>query len=92
LDADFRSVDATPSGVVTEPLTEMPILLIICCLLFLAMMLFGVACSYFCLKHRNVRLVRHTQLLSSGAGSAITKMSDNTIFPPMFEGIDLMAD
>lgn len=77
-----------PAGVVPgEPLTEMPILLIICCLLFLAMMLFGVACSYFCLKHRNVQLVRHTQLLSSGAGSAITKMSDTTIFPPMFEGI-----
>jgi len=72
-----------------EQLSEMPILLIICCLLFLAMMLFGVTFSYFCLKHRNVRLVRHTQLMSSGAGSAITKMSDNTIFPPMFEGLKI---
>lgn len=72
--------------VVPERLAEPQILLMICALLFLAMMLLGVACSYFCLKQRNIKLIRRRRELSSGPGSEVTGYSEQTIFVPPFEG------
>ena len=84
------SVANTPVGdPVPNRLAEPQILMIICALLFLAMMLFGVACSYFCLKQRNIRLIRRRRLIpSSGLGSEITGITDQTIFPP-FAGLKI---
>ncbi|KAK4015134.1 hypothetical protein OUZ56_030123 [Daphnia magna] len=84
------SVANTPAGdPVPNRLAEPQILMIICALLFLAMMLFGVACSYFCLKQRNIRLIRRRRLIpSSGLGSEITGITDQTIFPP-FAGLKI---
>ena len=72
--------------IVPERLAEPQILLMICALLFLAMMLLGVACSYFCLKQRNIKLIRRRRELSSGPGSEVTGYSEQTIFVPPFEG------
>ena len=73
---------------VPNRLAEPQILMIICALLFLAMMLFGVACSYFCLKQRNIKLIRRRRALSSGLGSEITGITEQTIFPP-FAGLKI---
>ena len=72
-----------------EGLGELQILLIICALLFLALMLFGVACSYYCLKQRNIKLIRRRRALSSGPGSVVTKMSESTLQLPMFDGLKI---
>lgn len=83
------SVANTPTGdPVPNRLAEPQILMIICALLFLAMMLFGVACSYFCLKQRNIKLIRRRRALSSGLGSEITGITEQTIFPP-FAGLKI---
>jgi len=81
--------DKPPPPITPERLGEVPILVIICALLFLAMMLFGVAFSYFCLKQRNIKLIRRRRALSSGPGSEITGMSEQTIFVPPFEGLKI---
>ena len=81
--------DKPAPPLVPERLGEVPILVIICALLFLAMMLFGVAFSYFCLKQRNIKLIRRRRALSSGPGSEITGMSEQTIFVPPFEGLKI---
>lgn len=75
---------APPAG-----LNELQILLIICALLFLALMLFGVAFSYFCLKQRNVKLIRRRHALSSAPGSIDTKISESTLQLPVFEGLKI---
>jgi hypothetical protein len=50
------------------------ILLMICTLLFLALLLLGLGCSYMCLKRRPVPVVHHQQF----AGSEITKVSGSS--------------
>lgn len=82
------SVANAPVDPVPQRLAEPQILMIICALLFLAMMLFGVACSYFCLKQRNIHLIRRRRVLSSGFGSEITGVSEQTLFPP-FAGLKI---
>lgn len=81
--------DVPPPAVVPERLAEPQILLMICALLFLAMMLLGVACSYFCLKQRNIKLIRRRRAISSGPGSEFTAYSEQTIFVPPFEGLKI---
>ena len=87
--ARISTPDVIPPAIPPERLAEPQILLMICALLFLAMMLLGVACSYFCLKQRNIKLIRRRRALSSGLGSEITGYSEQTIFVPPFEGLKI---
>ncbi|CAG7834178.1 unnamed protein product [Allacma fusca] len=43
---------------VPKPLKEFEVLLIICAVLFLGLMLLGLGCSYYCLKQRNIQVIR----------------------------------
>lgn len=63
-----------PSG---PSLSGLHILLIICSLLFLALTLLGMGCSYMCLKRRPIRVV-HRQT-TSYTGSEITKISGSSL-------------
>jgi len=56
---------------------ELEILLIICGILFLALLLVGMACSYTCLKKRNIHLVRRAP--PSLAPSTLSKMSGSSM-------------
>lgn len=64
---------------VPQRVGEVEILLIICAILFLALLLVGMACSYTCLKKRNIKLVRRRPM-SLGAPSDITKVSGSLLF------------
>lgn len=66
------------------PLREFEILLIICAIIFLALLLLGIGCSYYCLKKRNIKVVRRRP--ASTLGSDITKLSDP---PSMFGGLKI---
>ncbi|XP_045622584.2 LOW QUALITY PROTEIN: uncharacterized protein pot [Procambarus clarkii] len=66
------------------PVSEIEILLIICAIVFLALLLVGMACSYTCLKKRNIKLVRRRPM--SLAPSDITKMSGSSL---MFDGVKI---
>lgn len=70
---------------VPTPVGEIEILLIICAILFLALLLVGMACSYTCLKKRNIKLVRRRPM-SLGTPSDITKMSGSTL---LFDGVKI---
>merc|ERR1712038_1431545 len=67
-----------------QPLREFEILLIICAIIFLALMLLGIGCSYYCLKKRNIRVIRRRP--ASTIGSEVTRISDP---PSMFEGLKI---
>ncbi|KAG7154419.1 hypothetical protein Hamer_G018152 [Homarus americanus] len=75
--------EITPA--VPAPLSEVEILLIICAIFFLALLLVGMACSYTCLKKRNIKLVRRRPM-SLGAPSDITKMSGSSL---NFDGVKI---
>ena len=66
------------------PLRELEVLLIICAIIFMALMLLGIGCSYYCLKKRNIKVVRRRP--QSTLGSDITKASEP---PSMFTGLKL---
>lgn len=76
--APVTSSPIRPSTVSTAGLSEVEILIIICVLLFLSLLTLGIGISYFCLKRRNIRLVRRRKTISSGPGSEITKLSGTT--------------
>lgn len=63
---------------------EFEILLIICAIVFLALLLLGIGCSYYCLKKRNIRVIRRRPV--STIGSEVTRISDP---PSMFEGLKI---
>merc|ERR1719229_816420 len=67
-----------------QPLREFEILLIICAIIFLALLLLGIGCSYYCLKKRNIRVIRRRP--ASTIGSEVTRISDP---PSMFEGLKI---
>jgi hypothetical protein len=70
-----------PAPIINQPrLSELELLLIVCVLLFLALLLTGLGVSYFCLKRRNVKLERHRRLLA-GPPSDISRVSANTLEP-----------
>lgn len=73
----FRLPEATISPA-PKHVGEIEILLIICGILFLALLLVGMACSYTCLKKRNISLVRRRPL-SLGPPSTLSKMSGSSI-------------
>merc|ERR1712038_399557 len=66
------------------PLKEFEILLIICAIIFLALMLLGIGCSYYCLKRRNIKGVKRRP--ASTLGSEITKISEPI---SMFDGLKI---
>lgn len=70
--------------VAVAPLREFEILLIICAIVFLALLLLGIGCSYYCLKKRNIRVIRRRPV--STIGSEVTRISDP---PSMFEGLKI---
>ena len=67
-----------------QPLREFEILLIICAIIFLALLLLGIGCSYYCLKKRNIRVIRRRP--ASTIGSEVTRISDP---PSMFAGLKI---
>ncbi|KAK9685559.1 hypothetical protein QE152_g37948 [Popillia japonica] len=76
----FRQIlpTAAPSG---PPLGGFQILLIICGILFLSLLLLGLGCSHYCLRRRNMTVIRHPQFSSIGTESDITKMSSSLDYP-----------
>lgn len=74
----------TPIVGTLQPLREFEILLIICAIIFLALLLLGIGCSYYCLKKRNIRVIRRRP--ASTIGSEVTRISDP---PSMFEGLKI---
>jgi hypothetical protein len=83
---DGVAVCRLPEGpvVALQPLREFEILLIICAIVFLALLLLGIGCSYYCLKKRNIRVIRRRPV--STIGSEVTRISDP---PSMFEGLKI---
>ncbi|GFS29484.1 ZP domain-containing protein [Nephila pilipes] len=71
----------TPTRVSTARLSEVEILIIICLLLFLSLLTLGIGIAYFCLKRRNIRIIRKTAL-SSSPPSQITRLSSSNLQPP----------
>jgi len=67
-----------------QPLREFEILLIICAIIFLALLLLGIGCSYYCLKKRNIRVIRRRP--ASTIGSEVTRISDPA---SMFAGLKI---
>jgi hypothetical protein len=51
-------INLPPPVPVPKPLNELEVLMIICTLLFLGLMLLGLACSTYCLKQRNIQVIR----------------------------------
>lgn len=82
-----------PAPFKTEPIPpgpakrigEVEILMIICAIVFLALLLVGMACSYTCLKKRNIRIVRRRPM-SLGPPSEISKISGSSL---MFDGLKI---
>ncbi|GFV45817.1 ZP domain-containing protein [Trichonephila clavipes] len=70
-----------PTRISTARLSEVEILIIICLLLFLSLLTLGIGISYFCLKRRNIRIIRKTTL-SSSPPSQITRLSSSNLQPP----------
>lgn len=58
--------------------------MIICAIIFLALLLLGIGCSYYCLKKRNIRVIRRRPV--STIGSDVTRISDP---PSMFAGLKI---
>merc|ERR1712038_904149 len=67
-----------------SPLREFEILMIICAIIFLGLLLLGIGCSYYCLKRRNVKIVKRRP--ASTLGSEITKISEPI---SMFDGLKI---
>ncbi|CAH0558697.1 unnamed protein product [Brassicogethes aeneus] len=70
--------DIAPVAALAPPLKGFQILLIICGILFLSLLLLGLGCSYYCLRKRNVTIIRHP-FSSIGTGSEITKLSGSSL-------------
>lgn len=72
----FRLESTVPVPVIVpSKLSEIELLLIICALLFLTLLLLGIGISYYCLKRRNIKIIKKRKIQTP---SEITKVS--TIF------------
>ncbi|UYV70782.1 hypothetical protein LAZ67_8000591 [Cordylochernes scorpioides] len=63
-------------------MSEVELLLLISALLFLTLLLLGVGLAYFCLKKRNIHMIRKKKAISAPP-SEITKLSASTMFEPV---------
>lgn len=75
----YRQEDLIPAAATEPPLKGLQILLIICGILFLSLILLGLGCSYYCIRKRNVALVRNYPFSLEGSESEITKLSGSSI-------------
>ncbi|XP_073831332.1 zona pellucida domain protein papillote [Musca autumnalis] len=66
------------AAVVHPPLKGIQILMIICAIMFLTLLLLGLAVSYYCLRSRPIPVVRRLPM-SMGSGSEITKLSGSSM-------------
>lgn len=70
------------------PLKSFQILLIICAILFLSLVLLGLAASYYCLRNQRIQVIHRHPIL--GTGSEITKYSDtSTGNISIYEGVKI---
>ena len=71
-----NSLESTPPPALPIPakLSEVELMLIISALLFLTLVLLGIGMAYYCLKRRNIKVVRKRRFIS-GPPSEITKIS-----------------
>lgn len=74
----FSLVSPPLQNLVEPPLKGFQILLIICGILFLSLLLLGLGCSYYCLRRRNMTVVRQP-FSSIGTDSEITKLSGSSL-------------
>lgn len=72
--SNFRQV---PPVLPPAPLKGIQILFIICALMFLTLLLLGLAVSYYCLRTRAIPVIRRLPM-SVGSGSEITKLSGSS--------------
>lgn len=70
--------DIETGTMVKPPLKGIQILMIICAIMFLTLLLLGLAVSYYCLRRRPIPIVRRLPM-SMGSGSEITKLSDSSL-------------
>ncbi|XP_023237371.1 uncharacterized protein LOC111636369 [Centruroides sculpturatus] len=82
-------IEPAPAAAAVLPpkLSEVELLLIICALLFLTLLLLGIGVAYYCLKKRNIKVIKRKKAMSSAPGSAITKLSGSTMGSLMFDQI-----
>ncbi|ALC49612.1 pot [Drosophila busckii] len=77
------------SSVLQPPLKSIQILMIICAIMFLTLLLLGLAVSYYCLRSRPIPVVRRLPM-SMGSGSEITKLSGSSVGNiSAFEGVKI---
>ncbi|XP_034478568.1 uncharacterized protein LOC117784834 isoform X2 [Drosophila innubila] len=77
------------SAVLQPPLKSIQILMIICAIMFLTLLLLGLAVSYYCLRSRPIPVVRRLHM-SMGSGSEITKLSGSSVGNiSAFEGVKI---
>lgn len=77
------------SAVLQPPLKSIQILMIICAIMFLTLLLLGLAVSYYCLRSRPIPVVRRLPM-SMGSGSEITKLSGSSVGNiSAFEGVKI---
>ncbi|XP_023160303.2 uncharacterized protein LOC111592369 isoform X2 [Drosophila hydei] len=76
-------------SVLQPPLKGIQILMIICAIMFLTLLLLGLAVSYYCLRSRPIPIVRRLPM-SMGSGSEITKLSGSSAGNiSAFEGVKI---
>lgn len=76
-------------SVIQPPLKGIQLLLIICAIMFLTLLLLGLAVSYYCLRSRPIPVVRRLPM-SMGSGSEITKLSGSSMGNiSAFEGVKI---
>ncbi|XP_044262229.1 uncharacterized protein LOC123009776 [Tribolium madens] len=86
---DFSKEVLPPSPVLEPALKPFQILLIFCGILFLSLLLLGLGCSYYCLRRRNLTVVRKP-FSPLTDGSEITKVSGSSLGNlSMFEGLKI---
>ncbi|XP_060662512.1 uncharacterized protein LOC132795672 [Drosophila nasuta] len=77
------------SAIIQPPLKSIQILMIICAIMFLTLLLLGLAVSYYCLRSRPIPVVRRLPM-SMGSGSEITKLSGSSVGNiSAFEGVKI---
>ncbi|XP_065226570.1 uncharacterized protein LOC135849868 [Planococcus citri] len=74
-----------PETSTPAPLKGFQILLIICGILFLSLVLLGLAGSYYCLRNRRIQVIRRHPVPATG--SEITKISDSSL--GMYDGLKI---
>ncbi|XP_063906303.1 uncharacterized protein Pot [Zophobas morio] len=86
---EFNKQPIAPAQILEPVLRPFQILLIFCGILFLSLLLLGLGCSYYCLRRRNMTVIRKHPF-PSVADSEITKLSGSSLGNlSMFEGLKI---